>query len=241
MLSIIIPTKNEEKYLPRLLESIKGQSFTDYEIIVADNDSPDQTPVIARNFGCKVVKGGLPAAGRNRGAEAATGDTLLFLDADTELPDKDFLKDGLEEFERRDLSMGVPIAITEGNYLDRLFFRWWNYFVASSQFVKPLAGGWCILVKREIHEKLEGFDEKLMLGEDSDYAQRGAKLGKFRFMLSIKVMTSPRRLKKEGYLKVLMQDAGLGLYLLTHGKMDETNRFGYEFDIYDKDEKKDGK
>lgn len=238
MLSIVIPTKNEEKYLPKLLESIKRQSFIDYEIIVADNGSHDRTREIAETFNCKIVQGGLPGAGRNRGAEAAIGEIILFLDADTELPDADFLKDGLAEFKERKLAMGVPIAITKGNYLDRLFFRWWNYFVASSQFVKPLAGGWCIFVKKDLHQKLGGFDEKLMLGEDSDYAQRGVKLGKFRFMLNVKVMTSPRRLKKEGYLKVFLQDVGNGIYLLTHGKMDEENRFGYEFDIYEEDEKK---
>jgi len=238
MLSIIIPTKNEEKYLPKLLESIRQQTFSDYEIIVADNDSQDRTRAIATTYNCKIVQGGLPAAGRNSGAAAASGDILLFLDADTELSDEYFLKGGLEEFTSRNLSMGVPIAITEGNYLDHLFFRWWNFFAASSQFVKPLAGGWCIFVKRELHQKLGGFDEKIMLGEDSDYAQRGIKFGKFRFMRSIKIKVSPRRLKKEGYLKVLSQDVGLWIYLMTHGKMDEKNIFHYEFDIYDKDEKK---
>jgi glycosyltransferase involved in cell wall biosynthesis len=237
MLSIVIPTKNEEKYLPRLLASIKRQSFSDYEIIVADNDSSDNTRAIAESFGCKVTGGGLPGAGRNRGAEMASGDTILFLDADTELPSADFLKDALNEFTERNLSMGVPIAITEGNFIDKLFFRWWNYFVAVSQLAKPLAGGWCIFVKREIHEKLGGFDEEIMLGEDSDYARRGAKLGRFRFMIKAKVNVSSRRLKKEGYLKVLCQDVGLGLYILLHGKMDKENRFNYEFDIYNKDKK----
>ncbi|MDD3190525.1 MAG: glycosyltransferase [Candidatus Pacebacteria bacterium] len=237
MLSIIIPTKNEEKYLPKLLDSIKIQSFSDYEIIVADNKSQDRTQEVARSFGAEVVQGGLPAEGRNRGAAVANGDIFLFLDADTEMPDINFLKDAFREFDKKKLSMGVPVAITEGNYLDRLFFRWWNYFVASSQFAKPLAGGWCIFVKRDIHQKLGGFDEKIILGEDSDYAQRGCKLGRFRFMSSVKIRVSSRRLKKEGYLKVLLQDVGQGIYLLTHGRMDKKNRFGYEFDIYEEGNK----
>lgn len=238
MLSIVIPTKNEEKYLPTLLGSIKRQSFADYEVIVADNGSHDRTPEIAREFGARLVPGGLPGPGRNRGAAVASGEIILFLDADTELLDPDFLKDSLAEFARRQLSMGVPIAVTEGNFLDRLFFRYWNYFVASSQYVKPLAGGWCIFVRRALHRKLGGFNEKLMLGEDSDYAQRGVKLGKFRFMLDTKVQVSSRRLKKEGYLKVALQDIGHGFYLLTHGKMDEKNLVKYEFDIYEDGEGK---
>jgi len=240
MLSIVIPTKNEEKYLPVLLESIKKQSFSDYELIVADNDSPDKTREIAESYGAKVVRGGMPAAGRNSGAAVASGDIVLFLDADTEMPDADFLKDALEEFDRRELAIGVPMAVTDGNVLDKVFFHDWNFFVASSQHVKPLAGGWCIFVRKKLHDQIGGFDETIMLGEDSDYAQRAAKLGKFRLMLDARIKASPRRLKKEGYLKVALQDIMQGIYFFTHGKMDKENRVGYEFDIYedrDKDER----
>ena len=92
MLSIIIPTKNEEYYLPKLLESIKRQDYKNYEIIVADAGSKDKTRDVARKSGCKVVKGGLPSIGRNNGAKYAKGELLLFLDADTVLPEN-FLKD----------------------------------------------------------------------------------------------------------------------------------------------------
>ncbi|PIV12587.1 MAG: teichoic acid biosynthesis protein, partial [Candidatus Nealsonbacteria bacterium CG03_land_8_20_14_0_80_36_12] len=97
MLSIIIPTLNEEKYLPSLLEEIKKQNFSDYEIIVADGGSEDKTVKIARNYGCKIVKGGLPAKGRNEGAKIAEGDILLFMDADNIFLPENFLKNLLEE------------------------------------------------------------------------------------------------------------------------------------------------
>ena len=86
-LSIVIPAKNEEKYLPKLLASVKKQSFKDYEIIVADNNSKDKTKEIAKSYGCKIVKGGLPGKGRNAGAKIAKGEIILFLDADVILPD----------------------------------------------------------------------------------------------------------------------------------------------------------
>lgn len=235
MLSIVIPTKNEEKHLPILLASIQKQTYGDYEVIVADNNSTDKTQEIALSLGCKVTQGGLPAAGRNLGFTASSGNIVLFLDSDTELIDEDFLQESLKEFEKRKLSMAVPSAVTEGNYLDRLFFRYWNWFVKLAQLTKdPLAGGWCIFVRRNLHIKLEGFNEKLMLGEDSDYARRGIRYGKFRMLKNTRIRVSSRRLKKEGYLKVAWQDIALGFYILTHGKMDETNKFGYEFDIYDK-------
>lgn len=79
MLSIIIPTLNEEKYLPLLLEAIRKQDFDgDLETIIADAGSEDQTLEIAKTFGCRVAPGGLPAKGRNEGAKIAQGDTFLF-------------------------------------------------------------------------------------------------------------------------------------------------------------------
>ena len=100
MLSIIIPTLNEEYHLPLLLSSIKEQQKDppDYEIIIADAGSKDKTLEIAKSFGCKITKGGLPAKGRNEGAKIAQGDLLLFLDADTILPENS-LKRFLTEFE----------------------------------------------------------------------------------------------------------------------------------------------
>ena len=79
MLSIIIPTYNEEEVLPNLLRSIKEQDYKDYEVVVADAKSTDKTREIAQKFDCRVVDGGLPGEGRNHGAEAAKGDRFLFL------------------------------------------------------------------------------------------------------------------------------------------------------------------
>ena len=122
ILSIIIPTYNEEEYLPNLLESIEKQSFTDYEIIIADANSTDRTREIAEEHGCTIVEGGLPGVGRNNGAKVAKGEYLLFLDSDLELTD-DYLRNVLYEFRMEKLG----IAITQMHPLsskieDKLFF-----------------------------------------------------------------------------------------------------------------------
>ena len=106
ILSIIIPTYNEEEYLPILLESIKKQSFTDYEIIIADANSTDKTREIAKEYGCIVIEGGLPAVGRNNGASIAQGEYLLFLDSDLELTD-DYLRNVLYEFRMEHLGIAI--------------------------------------------------------------------------------------------------------------------------------------
>ena len=105
-ISIIIPTYNEEEYLPKLLESIKSQDFTDYEVIVADAQSNDNTREIAKEYGCIVVEGGLPGPGRNRGAEVAKGEILLFLDSDLKLTEH-YLANVIEEFEGENLGIAI--------------------------------------------------------------------------------------------------------------------------------------
>ena len=82
MLTIVIPTKNEEAYLPRLPESIQGQTLKPSEIIVADAHSTDRTREIAIAYGAKVVDGGMISFGRNAGAREVHTAFILFLDAD---------------------------------------------------------------------------------------------------------------------------------------------------------------
>jgi len=236
MLSIIIPTKNEEEYLPKLLESIKKQTFKDYEIIVADNKSTDKTRKIAIKYKCKIVRGGLPGKARNRGAKVARGDILLFLDADTELKSKDFLDKAIKEFEKRKLDLAAPLMYLKGNKLDKLYFDFWNRLTELFQYsLTPFAGGWCIFIKKDLHDRIKGFDEKIILGEDSDYAQRAIKSNlfkvKFKVLKSVKIQVSPRRLRKEGHLKVAAQGIGTGFHWALLGK-DRKNKFGYKFDIY---------
>ena len=236
ILSIIIPTKNEEEYLPKLLKSIRKQTFKNYEIIVADNNSKDKTKKIAKKYKCKIVKGGLPGKARNKGAKLATGDILLFLDADTELKTKDFLEKAVKEFEKKKIDLAAPLMYLKGNKLDKLYFDFWNRLTELFQYsLTPFAGGWCIFIKRDLHNKIKGFDEKIILGEDSDYVQRAIKSKlfkvKFKVLKSVKIQVSPRRLQKEGHLKVAAQGIGTGFHWALLGK-DKKNKFKYKFDIY---------
>jgi glycosyltransferase involved in cell wall biosynthesis len=85
LVSIIIPALNEEKYLPRLIKSIKHQTYEDIETIVVDNLSTDETASVAREMGAVVItvaEKNLSLV-RNKGAEKARGETLFFIDADS--------------------------------------------------------------------------------------------------------------------------------------------------------------
>lgn len=208
MLSIIIPALNEESCLPKLLECIRDQTYKDYEVIVADAGSNDRTRQIAKKFGCKIVKGGMPSVGRNNGAKAAKGDILFFIDADAGFG-RNFLKDCIDEFNSRKLDVaGLYIYPKENNFIDRIFLSLFNFWTFSTQLFYPNASGSGIMCRKWLHEKVNGFDDAIKLSEDMDYAKRCGRIGKFRLIRNAKSYVAMRRFEKDGRLKV-----GLKLFL----------------------------
>ena len=230
ILSLIIPTYNEEEYLPVLLESIKQQDFSDYEIIVADADSKDNTVKIAEEYGCIVVEGGMPAVGRNNGAKVAKGDYLLFLDSDLKLTE-DYLAKVIYEFKMERLG----IAITQMKPLskkteDKLLHDLANLFMISVEKIKPHgAGCYGIIAKRELHERCGGFNEELTFGEDTEYIERLAKKERFKVLRNAKIGVSTRRLEEEG-LATLAKQYGKSTVNDFLGIRTEASDLNYGFD-----------
>lgn len=228
-LSIIIPTYNEEEYLPKLLESIKSQDFTDYEVIVADAQSNDDTREIAEEYGCIVVEGGLPGPGRNSGAAVAKGEILLFLDSDLELTEN-YLTNVIEEFEAE----GLGIAITQMTPLsekkrDKYLHDLANWFMIAVENIKPHgAGCYGIISRKELHEKCNGYDENLSFGEDTDYIERLAEISEFKVLRNAKIGVSTRRLEEEG-LYTLLKQYGRSTVNDFRGKRTSAEELGYEF------------
>jgi glycosyltransferase involved in cell wall biosynthesis len=233
LLSIVIPSFNEENYLPILLESIKKQSFKDYEIIVADNLSSDKTKEIASQYGAIMVLGGLPGTGRNCGAAVAHGDNILFLDADVVLP-IDFLQDILSEF--KDKGYGVAtckVNPISDRKVDRFMHRCYNRFICVMADFLPFAPGFCILINHQSHDLIKGFDEAIMLGEDSEYVQRAGKIAKFGILKSQKIPVSVRRLDRDGRSNIAVKYILSGIYMCLIGNI-KTNLFRYSFGHYKK-------
>ena len=228
-LSIIIPTFNEEYYLPPLLESIKRQDFNDYEIIVADAGSEDRTREIAEKWGCKVVEGGMPATGRNRGAEAAQGEFLLFLDSDVILT-RDYLKLCLDEFQQRELGIAITqIAPLSDSFLNKITHVFANFFMKRVENIKPHgAGCYGIITTKRLHEEVEGFDEDLDFGEDTDYIERIGALSQFKVLRSPKLLVSTRRVQEEGLRNVAFKYAKSTFYQF-RGKQITAEDLDYTF------------
>ena len=239
MLSIIIPTYNEEAYLPRLLASIRSQRFSEYEIVVADAKSSDRTCEIATKFGARVVDGGMPGPGRNRGAEAAKGDLLLFLDADVVLPDVEWLGRKIAQFEERDLDAGTCLVKPlSGKLIDLFSHNVFNAHMMATQFLMAHAPGFCIFARKSLHERIGGFDETIKLAEDHDYVQRAHHVGKFRVLHGSRIRVSVRRFERDGRFSIFGKYLLAELHLLTRGQI-RNDRFEYTFGYAKNDRAKD--
>ena len=215
--SIIIPAYNEEKLLSRCLASIlKAKLPKEHEIIVVNNASTDRTEEIARSFaGVKVINE--PTKGVNRarqaGATAATGDILVFFDADTIIPSHWFLI-AMQKFRNNPKLVGIS-----GPYHYEAISRWarvlewiyncvvmqvgefiWKYLLRQGGIM--LVGG-NSAVKREALEAIGGFDTGIdFFGDDTNLTRRITKVGKIDFTNNLYVYTSPRRFQHEGGVKV---------------------------------------
>ena len=229
ILSIIIPTYNEEEYLPILLDSIKSQSFDDYEIIVADANSTDKTREVAESYGCTVVDGGLPAVGRNNGAKIAKAEYLLFLDSDLELTE-DYLRNALYEFRMERLGIAITQMTPMSNKIeDKIFHDFANYFMISVEKIKPHgAGCYGIIARKELHDRCNGFDEDLTFGEDTDYIERLAKIEPFKVLRNAKIGVSTRRLEEEG-IETLIRQYGRSTVNDFLGKRTTAEELDYNF------------
>ncbi len=227
MLSIIIPTLNEQDYLPLLLTEIKKQDFEDYEIIVADANSSDDTVEIAESFGCKITEGGLPAKGRNNGAKIASGDLFLFIDADVLSLPTGFLNKLVEKFKSRNLDVASFSIYPQGNIVDRIFYTLYNFWAGLSQGFLPHATN-VILVKKGIHQAINGFNERVMLAEDHDYVRRAKKYGKFGFINIKSVLVSARRFERDGRFITYLRYVLAGFWMLVFGSI-KSDIFKYRF------------
>jgi len=207
-ISIVVPTMNEARYLPKLLESIRRQTVEDWEVLVADSESTDGTPDVAAAAGARVLPGGRkgPGEGRNRGAKAATGDVLVFADADCVLP-PGLLAAVLKALEDPRLIGGATgFRPEEGTTLDHLLFRFANlYQRVMTEIGLPHNAGYCFFFRRTAFERLGGINEEMLLNETHDIALRSRALGRF-VMLPLSVTTSMRRFHTYGYARTIVKE-----------------------------------
>ena len=175
-ISIVVPAFNEERLLGASLAQIRSAAgaFTelgwDVELIVCDNNSTDRTAEIARAAGATVVFEPFNqiARARNSGAAAATGDWLLFVDADSH-PSAGLFADAAAAIQSGTcLAGGATVRMDETFFLSGLFTRIWNW---TSRWGRLLAGSF-IFVETAVFRQIGGFNNDLFAGEELDLSKR---------------------------------------------------------------------
>lgn len=162
-----MPTYNSENTLPVYLSSIQKQTYPNIEIIIVDNLSKDNTVKIATEFNARIItcKSNMSKA-RNIGALNARGKYFWFMDSDMELPQR-IVEKCVETIEQRNIDALIIPEKSKGNSiwakcraLDKLAYLDDEHKLA------------CRFMRCDVFEKLNGFDERLIAGEDYDFHLR---------------------------------------------------------------------
>jgi glycosyltransferase involved in cell wall biosynthesis len=219
LITIIIPTKNEEEYLPKLLNSFLNQKNINWselssniEILICDNNSTDKTKQIAQEFAkanlpISIIEGGLPAVARNNGAKKADSTWLWFIDSDVVLS-----LDALNKYIQIAKSSTTKTIYTSFVVSDiarvqsRLFYFGFNTLLRLKSVIFPLTGnilgGWNLLIKKTSFDEIGGFDEILVTHEDIKLGRqfKVAELG----IINTTIKISSRRFVRDGFWNVFL-------------------------------------
>jgi glycosyltransferase involved in cell wall biosynthesis len=207
-LSIIIPAYNEEKYLPATLDAINAAKAEDAEVIVVDNLSTDETRDIAVSRGAKVLSESEHNIGkvRNTGAEAAKGDVLVFIDADSIVRPGIFEK--IIDAATDGRCFGGAAAVEYEPIENRTLISWFvSLYPILGNWMK-MRGGALQFCRGDVFRDLGGFDTTIYVGEDIDF---GWRLDRFaresgahtNFIKEPKVLTSSRRWNRMGFVRLM--------------------------------------
>jgi glycosyltransferase involved in cell wall biosynthesis len=211
VITVVIPAYNEEKLLPATLEAVElaAQGVGSVELIVVDNESTDRTREIAAGSGAKVISESVHNISRvrNAGAQAASGEVIVFIDADT-LVRPGVIEKILEAMSDKSClggSVGVEYGPTERRH-------WVNYYLLLALFVGRILRmhqGALQFCRVDVFREVGGYDETIYVGEDVEFFWRLDKVarskdGRIAFLAEPKVQTSSRRWERMGLFRMLV-------------------------------------
>jgi rSAM/selenodomain-associated transferase 2 len=194
-----MPALNEAAQIEAALAALQPYRARGVEVIVADGGSQDGTPMLARTLADRVINAPRGRAWQmNAGAAAASGDVLLFLHADTQLPDNAdrLVFDGMAQMRR---SWGrFDVRIDGGGWLPLIAFM----MNTRSRLTSICTGDQAMFVSRALFDQAGGFPA-IALMEDVQLSATLKRIGK-PLCLNAPVTTSPRRWQKHGALRTML-------------------------------------
>lgn len=205
-ISIVIPTYNEEKGIARTLTRLSGQTMPrkDYEIIVVDGHSKDQTREIASDYADQVImqKGKAVGGARNDGVEVARGRIVVHTDADT-VPPEDWLERILSSFKPGVVAVCGPDGPLEAKMKYRILYMAINTFsYIAYKFGVVGTRGTNTAVLRDVFLNVGGYTD-IPMCDDVELGLRLQKVGKVVYDRKLKVLASARRFEKHGIFSIL--------------------------------------
>lgn len=218
-ISIIIPAYEEEKIIEKHISIFTSEILKKHniELIVSDGGSADATVEIAKKYTDKIVVHNEAARqrigeGRNKGAEIAKGDTLVFLNADTMPENIDKFLEVITKFHSKAgkyakvdaLACKVTAFPEELLFKDKIFYAIHNSYVHLLNIIGLGMGrGECQVIRSAVFSREHGYNPSIAAGEDFDLYRRISLKGKVLYDPDLSVLESPRRFRKYGYLKTI--------------------------------------
>lgn len=224
-ISIIFPVYNEEKIIETTLKHyVRFRERYKLEIIIADDNSTDQTLAKARKYADKIVLNPTNTRGRsancNRGASIASSDILLFLDADIRIADPErFFQTAYHVFQHQRGWIGGMInhRVYPGEEIlsDKITHITWNLVMRFTLVAKyAISTPGFQMVTRTAFQRIGGFDERLGVAQDIDFSLRLSKIGRIYFFKGLHIWESPRRYRKRGYIGFILKSSLIWLHML---------------------------
>ncbi|WP_373838606.1 glycosyltransferase family 2 protein [Methanospirillum sp.] len=180
--SFCIPTLNNEKTIECCIRSIVNQNYPDFEIIIVDGYSTDQTVKIAKKYTNLIFyDSGFLGSARQTGVEKATGEILALFDSDIIIPHKNWLRNAVPYFnieQKISTIWPVNIAPPNSNLVTQLYFNYWK-LIMDYRLEKGhgyFGGGNSLITKKSI-EAIGGINRSLHWGEDYDWAKKLKDIG----------------------------------------------------------------
>jgi glycosyltransferase involved in cell wall biosynthesis len=169
-ITIVVPCKNEERYIHYLLDSLRKQDIGQTRIIIADASTDDTRAVIAANKGTlnvEVIEGGPVSIAKNNGAALVTTPYILFIDADVRFFKDTVIRDAVHALEEQDLDLvGLYIKCYDRDFRAQVGFTLFNVINRVMQHFIPFAVGAFMLTRRDKFEEYGGFPARYETSED---------------------------------------------------------------------------
>ncbi len=207
LLTIVIPIKNEERYIGRLLQELYYQNIGQTHIIICDANSSDKSIEVIKSLqsvydlNISVIEGGLPSVGRNRGAAMAKTPYILFLDGDVTFTRNDAIFNALLAMQNKKLVSSSPAYFGESDFLATAMFWLNKYTMRLMSKLSPFAIGGFTLVNTESFWAVGGYDENVIQSEDWLFSKK-FKTNEFKLIHGLFTQDN-RRFKKFGYLNMI--------------------------------------